>query len=152
MIVAVNYKIRRYSIKDKSGVLALLKLNTPNYFDKEEEEDFSTYLDTEIEDYFVVEDNSKVIGSGGINYFPEERVARISWGMIHPDYQGKGIGRELTLYRINFIRKNLSANYIVVRTSQFVYKFYQKLGFKLDRVEKDFWAKGFDLYLLKLTV
>jgi len=98
--------IRTYSKEDKPKVIALLRKNTPDFFDVSEEKDFEKYLEDEIEDYFVYEKNSKIIGAGGINYFPEQRIARISWDMIDPASQGTGIGK----------------------------------------IEKDFWAKNFDLY------
>ena len=139
--------IKEYSESDKPEVIKLLQLNTPEYFDPSEEIEFIDYLDNKIEDYFVVLRKSKIVGAGGINYFPDENTSRISWDMIHPEYQGKGVGKELTQYRINLIKsssKNIEL--IVVRTSQLTFKFYQKMGFTLDKIEKDFWAKGFDLY------
>jgi ribosomal-protein-alanine N-acetyltransferase len=139
--------IRAYSESDKPEVIKLLQLNTPEYFDPSEEIEFIDYLDNKIEDYFVVLRKSKIVGAGGINYFPDENMSRISWDMIHPDYQGKGVGKELIQYRIELIKassKNIEL--IVVRTSQLTYKFYKKMGFELDKIEKDFWAKGFDLY------
>ena len=139
--------IKKYSESDKQEVIKLLQLNTPEYFDPSEEIEFIDYLDNKIEDYFVVLRESKVVGAGGINYFPNENSSRISWDMIHPEYQGKGVGKELTQYRINLIKassKNIEL--IVVRTTQLTYKFYQKMGFTLETVKKDFWAKGFDMY------
>jgi len=35
---------------------------------------------------------------------------------------------------------------MTVRTSQFVYGFYEKHGFELKKVVKNYWAQGFDLY------
>lgn len=99
-----------------------------------------------------MEDHGKIIGSGGINYFADAKLARISWDIIHPDFQGKGIGKELTLYRIDQIRKNPQISLIVVRTTQLVYQFYRKMGFELEKVEQDFWAKGFDLYQMTLEL
>ena len=142
--------IRKYTKKDKSKIIELLRQNTPEYFDTSEESDFENYLDNEVEDYFVYEENSKIIGAGGINYFPEEKIARISWDMIDQKSQGKGIGKKLMQYRINHLSENPAIELIIVRTTQLVYKFYEKMGFELEKVEKDFWAKNFDLYQMKL--
>ncbi|WP_247672700.1 GNAT family N-acetyltransferase [Aquimarina sp. MMG016] len=145
-------KIRPYTPNDKDSVLKLLDLNTPKFFDKTEKESLKKYLDNEVEDYFVVEENNEIIGAGGINYFPTERIARISWDFIKPNMQGKGIGRKLTEYRINKLNNNNEIDLIIVRTSQIAYKFYEKMGFKLVKVEKDFWAKNFDLYQMELKI
>lgn len=141
--------IRPYRPEDKQELLAILRLNMPQYFAPSEEQDYIDYLATEATDYFVVEEKGEIIGAGGINYFYQEALARISWDIIRPKYHGKGIGTALALYRIVEIKKKPAINFIVVRTSQFVYQFYQKLGFELDKIEKDFWAPGFDLYQMK---
>ncbi len=142
-------KIRRYISKDKEAVIRLLDLNTPMFFDEIEKEDLKKYLEDEIEDYFVAEENSEILGAGGINYFPDEKTARISWDMIKPNSQGKGIGRKLTEHRIKHLNKNDEIDLLVVRTTQLTYKFYEKMGFKLTKIEKDFWAEGFDLYQME---
>lgn len=143
--------IRAYSNKDKQKTIELLRQNTPEYFDSSEEMDFNKYIENEIEEYFVYEENSEIIGAGGINYFPNEKMARISWDMIDPKHQGKGIGKKLTQYRINHLNKNPNIELIIVRTTQMVYKFYEKMGFELERTEKNFWAKNFDLYQMKMN-
>ncbi|AKD05198.1 GNAT family N-acetyltransferase [Pontibacter korlensis] len=143
--------IRPYSSQDKEELLELLRLNTPQYFAEEEEADFIEYLNKHVESYFVVEVEGKIIGSGGINYFPD-KTARISWDIIHPAYQGKGVGKELLQYRVDYIRRNASVEVIYVRTTQLVYKFYEKAGFTLEKTEKDFWAEGFDLYQMKMVL
>ncbi|MDO6759721.1 GNAT family N-acetyltransferase [Tamlana sp. 2_MG-2023] len=142
--------IRKYINKDRHQVIELLRQNTPKYFASSEETDFENYLKNEVEDYFVYEQHSQIIGAGGINYFPTKKTARISWDMIHPNYHGKGIGKALTLYRINHLLENQNIEFIVVRTTQLAFQFYEKLGFKLIRIEKDFWAENFDLYEMKM--
>lgn len=144
--------IRKYSNSDRLKIIELLRKNTPEYFDPSEEKDFVNYLENEVEDYFVYEINSEIIGAGGINYFMEQKLARISWDVIAPNLQGKGIGKKLIQYRINHIREKDNVELIVVRTTQLVSKFYEKMGFELEKIEKDFWAKGFDLYQMKMNI
>ncbi len=144
--------IREYTGRDKKQLLNLLRLNTPHYFAPSEEADFVQYLDHYREDYWVVEEDGKIIGSGGINYFLDRKEARISWDIIHPDYQGKGIGKQLTLHRINHLQNNAAVSVVYVRTTQLVYQFYQKIGFVLETTQKDFWAPGFDLYQMKMVL
>jgi [ribosomal protein S18]-alanine N-acetyltransferase len=143
--------IREYSYKDKSKVIELLRKNTPEYFDASEENDFENYLENEVEDYYVFEENSEIIGAGGINYFTEQKLARISWDIINPKSQGNGIGKKLTQYRVNHLNRNPNIESIIVRTTQLVFKFYEKMGFELEKVEKEFWAKDFDLYQMKMN-
>lgn len=142
--------IRSYKTEDKPALLELIKLHVLDYFAASEVSEYQDYLENEIEDYFVVTHNDVIIGAGGINYFPDEAVARISWDMIHPDHHGKGIGHQLLKHRLEIIHTNPSIKTVMVRTSQIAYQFYQKVGFELEKIEKDFWAKGFDLYQMRL--
>jgi ribosomal protein S18 acetylase RimI-like enzyme len=87
-----------------------------------------------------------IVGSGGINYFPAEKTARLSWDIIHPDYQNRGLGKMLTQHRVGEITQNPGIEKIRVPASQLAYQFYKKVGFKLNTVEKNFWAEGIDLY------
>ncbi|TNE54958.1 MAG: N-acetyltransferase [Bacteroidetes bacterium] len=144
--------IRPYQSTDREQLLELLRLNTPTYFAPEEEADFIEYLEQHLEEYFVVEGAGKIVGCGGINYLKNNTEARISWDMIHPDFQGKGLGSRLTRHRIDCILEHPKVRVIVVRTTQLVYPFYQKSGFVLIKTEPDYWAPGFDLYHMEWKV
>ncbi|WP_299709222.1 GNAT family N-acetyltransferase [uncultured Pontibacter sp.] len=144
--------IRPYALSDKQDLINILRLNTPAYFAPEEEEEFVDYIDNKREDYFVIEEAGRIVGAGGLNYFDNNTWARISWDLVHPDFQGQGIGKELTLFRIGEIKNKGTIRLIQVRTSQVVYLFYQRLGFELEKTEKDYWAPGFDLYQLKMEM
>ena len=145
--------VRPYNkTKDKDRVLELLALNTPHYFAEEETPEFLDYLENKLEDYFVVESDGVTVGCGGINYFWEENLARLSWDILHPDFQGKGLGSQLARHRIAHIKKQASIKTIVVRTSQLAYHFYGKMGFELEKIEEDFWAKDFHLYQMKMEL
>ena len=141
--------IRTYQPQDKKTLLEILSLNIPTYFAPEEKEDFETYLNQYAEHYCIVEENGKCLGGGGYNFWEEGKVVRLSWDFLHPDARGRGLGRLLATHRINEIKAHPDVEKIVVRTSQLAFLFYEKLGFKLIYEEKDYWAKGFDLYYME---
>lgn len=138
--------IREYQPTDKNAVIDLIRQNTPAYFAQEEEADFSNYLDSERELYFVLLFNNGIVGCGGINFTEDKTCGKISWDIIHPQHQGKSLGTQLLKYRIEKLKSVGSIRKITVRTSQLVYKFYEKQGFTLKEIKKDYWAKGFDMY------
>lgn len=138
--------IREYQPTDKNAVIDLIRQNTPAYFAQEEETDFSNYLDSERELYFVLLFNNEIVGCGGINFTEDKTCGKISWDIIHPQHQGKSLGAQLLKYRIEKLKSVGSIQKITVRTSQLVYKFYEKQGFTLKEIKKDYWAKGFDMY------
>lgn len=134
-------------------MLSFCALILRNFFSNEEEADYIEYLQVHSGNYFVVENLGILIACGGINYgFDNGRTARLSWDIVHPDHQGKGVGRELVLYRIEQIKSDCNVKQIVVRTSQYAYPFYKKMGFRLKGIVKDFWSEGFDLYEMNLVV
>ncbi len=144
--MTINSKIREYTKKDKTEVLNLFKLNTPFYFSADEVNDLIFYLENEIEHYFVIEIDNKIVGCGGINLPDNKTNAKISWDIFHPDFQGKKLGSKLLKFRIDKLNKIDTVKKITVRTSQLVYKFYEKHGFELFEIVENFWADGFHLY------
>jgi len=143
--------IRPYSPTDDLAPLELLRLNTPHYFAESEKADLIDYLAHHIDRYYVVEVDGTIMGCGGFNRTADSKRGVLSWDIIHPDAQGKGIGSALAKFRIAEMRK-LGVAEIGVRTTQLVYPFYEKMGFKLKApVVKDYWAEGFDLYDMALS-
>lgn len=139
-------RIRKYHISDKPELMEILQMNTPQYFAETEIKDFDHYLDSAIEQYFVIEINDKIVGSGGINFEKASKTGKLSWDIINPNFQGKGLGTDLLKHRIALLHSMPDVEKITVRTSQFAFQFYEKNGFVLEETQKDFWAKGFDMY------
>lgn len=144
--------IQEYDEKDFEHLVQLVQRNIPDYFAQEELEDFKDYLLNQREDYFVAIENGEIIGCGGINYEKDTLVAKISWDAIHPSHQGKGVGNKILQHRIRFILENHPDCKIIVRTTQWVFPFYEKNGFQLIETQKDYWAPGFDLYKMEYRV
>jgi len=140
--------IRAYKKEDLKPLLELFDSNTPGYFHENERGDYEEYLQHEVEDYFVIEIEHKVVGAGGINYFHELGKARISWDLVHKDMHGHGLGSQLLKHRLNLLKKDSAVEFIEVRTTQKVFEFYQKNDFRVMEIHRDFWADGFDMYLM----
>ena len=149
MIQDNSIVVREYLMTDKEAVMNLIKLNTPDFFAEEETNDLSNYLDKEIELYYVLLVDGKVVGCGGINFAEKRTIGKISWDIIHPDYQGKSLGRKLLMYRIEVLKAIPGIKKITVRTSQLAYKFYEKQGFTLNEIKRNYWADGFDMYSMQ---
>ena len=141
--------IREYEPTDKDAVINLIRLNIPKYFAPTEETDLNYYLDHERELYYVLLFDGQIVGCRGINFEDNKTTGKISWDILHPQYQGKSLGSQLLKYRIEKIKVIDSIQKITVRTSQLAYKFYEKQGFELNEVKEDYWAKGFDLYRME---
>ncbi len=145
-------EIRSFQTSDITHVLELLRLNTPKYFAPAEKRDLAYYLKNEIDEYFVVLENNKILGCGGFNLSENSKTGKISWDIFHPESQGKGLGTALTNFRIERMKEIQSIEKISVRTSQLAYLFYLKFGLELKEVVKDYWADGFDLYHLEAPI
>ncbi|MEL6671390.1 MAG: GNAT family N-acetyltransferase [Bacteroidota bacterium] len=144
--------IRAYTEADFEPLLAMIDQHIPAYFHPDEKQDYALYLREKREDYFVLEKDGQLLAGGGINYFPKEKTARLSWDLVDAKAMGQGLGLRLARYRIDHVRKQPTYEQMVVRTSQFAHKFYAKAGFELLRSEKDFWGEGFDLYEMAQTL
>lgn len=138
--------LRSYRAEDFPVLIDLFRMNTPAYFSPVEEKDLIHYLHHKKELYYVMELNGQVIGCGGINFKEDGKMAVLSWDFFHPQYRGKGLGTQLVKYRLDKIREYKNITSVTVRTSQYAFRFYEKQGFTLKEIVKDFWAPGFDLY------
>lgn len=144
--------IKPYQTEYQKELVRLLRLNTPKFFAAEEEGEFVSYLELETEQYYVLHYDGKVVGCGGINSTEDRTEARLSWDIFHPDYQRIGLGTQLLEYRIQKLRLDPVLRKVTVRTSQTAYEFYKKQGFELNETRKNYWAEGFDLYLMSRKI
>lgn len=142
-------QIKPYTDSDKLKLIDVFKENIPQYFHETELNEFINYLDLKKDTYLVIEKNNELIGGLGYEIRDEDKSGRINWIFLTPKTYGKGIGKKAVEYCIEILEKNPSVETLIVRTSQFVYPFFEKLGYKIKYTEKDYWAKGFDLYLME---
>lgn len=141
-------QLRSYRKDDYQQVIHLFLLNTPEYFCPPEQEDLERYLNNELENFFVIEDDGIVVATGGSNMNGD--VGYLSWYIVHPGYQGKGYGKQLAVRNLELLKSIPQLNGIKVRTSQLVYPFYEKLGFVLISTTDNYWGEGMHLYEMDL--
>ena len=144
--------IRTAQKQDFKFLSKIFSLNVPKYFDKKELNDFKKYFNSKnLESYFIIESQGKVVGGGGYAY-ENMKTARICWLFIDPNYHGFGFGKKLVNYCIKILKNNRRLNVIEVETSNLTYKFYEKLNFKIVYIKKDYWPNNDDLYFMKIDL
>ena len=139
--------IRLYQPADREALLELFRLNTPVYFHPQEQADLEQFLTEESQHYYVLEEDGKILASGG--YAIEDNEGWLTWYIVHPDQQGKGLGAQLVNNALERMSKQ-KLDKLVVRTSQLVYKFYEKFGYRLVSTQDDYWAPGLHLYHMEM--
>jgi GNAT superfamily N-acetyltransferase len=134
----------------QSACLGIFESNKPKYFHEDERPLFINFLNrTAPEHYWIVRWNERMVACGGI-YEDDIDVAGLAWGMVHRDYQGKGIGREFTGFRIQKMREVFPGHRYKIDTSQHTRLFYEKLGFRISHVIKDGFGLGLDKIVMWL--
>ncbi|HKO82296.1 MAG TPA: GNAT family N-acetyltransferase [Chitinophagaceae bacterium] len=141
--------IRSYQIPDKEELVQIFKLNTPKYFDPKEVKDFEEYLVQYGDTYLTIEHDNKIVGGAGYYINSKNKSGHITWIFFHPDFAGLGLGKQTVEYCLTIFKSNPAVEKLVVTTSQFAYKFFEKFGYQLIRTEKDYWGQGLDLYLME---
>jgi ribosomal protein S18 acetylase RimI-like enzyme len=83
-------------------------------------------------EYFVFETDGNVIAgfAGMIQSWRMHNTWDLIWINVHPEYQGEGIGKRLTLHRMDEIHDRGGAVISLMTKEK---KFFKKLGFKKDR-------------------
>lgn len=146
-------RIRPFKTTDNELLIGIFNHNTPKYFAQHELNEFLSYLQTpHASTYFVVEENGRIIGGAGYEIRKSDASGRINWIFLHPEFQNSGIGKEVVKQIILLLKSDRSINKLIIRTSQFAYVFFEKLGYKTILIEKDHWAPGLDLYLMEQLI
>lgn len=82
--------------------------------------------------FFVAEHEGQLLACGG---FHQEAggAAWLQWGMVHRDWQRKGIGKFLLFFRLRELGK-LNTPLVFVTPAADATGFYEKFGFRADGV------------------
>ncbi len=151
--------IRLYSPRDRESCIGIFRSNIPRFFTAAEEADFSGWLD-ELDGavptgggeahYFVAEVDGSVQGCGGWGIRIGADHATLIWGAVHRDHHRAGVGDALTRYRLDHFRRTQPDLELTIDTSQHTAPFYERYGFRTERITNDAYAKGLHRYDMRL--
>lgn len=136
---------RLYTPQDRDQCLAALDANTPDYFAPQERADYEKFLDDISGEYLVVEVAGRVVGCGGYVIVEDADYAHTSWGMVHPDYKGYGLGKGLLDARLQALRGVPRVKRVRVITSPATESFFRHYDFIVTRRERNGITSGIDL-------
>lgn len=145
----------RYQPSHQDDCLRIYDSNCPKYFLPEERPDFVAWLNKhEAQPFWVVEHEGSIIGCGGVFLSqPSDPVdfadeVGFAWGMVERSRHRQGFGKALTQHRLHYLNQHHPNRPIVLRTSQHVYPFFQKLGFVVHQMLPNGFGQNMDKYIM----
>ncbi len=153
--------IRNYLPSDDLKVRELLLSNISNgYFVLEDMNMLSNWLAAQnkgipayppsVADYFFVLETNKIIGSAGFYVLEEEKRAHFTWGMVDGAFHKMGYGKILFQYRVDKVKELYPGFKVTLGTSQYTYKYFEKLGMKVESITPNGFGNNFDKYYMSL--
>tara|TARA_B100001758_G_C17789771_1_gene294118 strand:- start:19 stop:465 length:447 start_codon:yes stop_codon:yes gene_type:complete len=143
-------RIEPYDSKYFENCTEIIQSNTPKYIHQSEHSDYRDYLLRDDKTYFVLFNDLNLVACGGYGLNKSQTKAGLSWGLVHRMYHDLGYGSYLLKYRLNQIKNNYPDTEIILDTSQYTYKFFEKFGFKVKTISKNAYGEGLDKYDMTL--
>lgn len=142
-----------YTTAEGEDCLAMVDANGPRYFGPGDREEFATFLSDPQGQYWILrEPGGTVVGCGGASTRGDGRTGVLSWMLIHPDYQGKGLGSRLMEASLDYLREIPGIERVVLETSNESASFYERFGFRTTRVMENHWAPGLHRHDMELDL
>ena len=128
---------------DFAAALAIFDSNIPEYFSTAERAAFANFLVHLPGPYFVVEAPAEgVVACGGYAVVEPQGRGDLCWGMVRRDLHGRGIGRYLTMLRIEALRADVRVGHVILNTSHLTRDFYSRLGFTMVSATRNGFGPG----------
>lgn len=136
--------IRPYQPEDNGSVIAIFRSNLVKYFVEAEERELQDFLLEFSSDYYVIEIIDEIVAAGGIA-LNEDGTVSLCWAMVRNDLIGTGLGKQLTLFRMERAREKWGERPFFTSTSQHTEGFYKKLGFETVEHVPNGFGPGIDI-------
>lgn len=143
---------RDYQVADLEACLAVFDSNMPKYFAASEREEYLEFLNDpdDRQQYLVLEQDKKIVGCGGYYVATNANWGGLSFGMVTRDLHGTGLGKKLLLTRLKRLAEFQEVQEIILDTSQYIFRFFQKLGFEVLQITPNGYGNRMDRYDMRL--
>ena len=145
--------LRPYSEADRSVVLALFDANVPAFFAPGERHWMEDSLDDLDGPAFLVTVGGVAAAFGGYEMWDYYDKALLCWGMAHPRFHGRGLGRWLLAARLALIAEETPpTRWVTVDTSPKIAPFFLSQGFETASVWPQGYRTGGDMHVLRFDL
>ncbi|WP_434301945.1 GNAT family N-acetyltransferase [Clostridium botulinum] len=127
----MNWELKKFEELKAEEIYKILEIRNEVFIVEQQ----CAYQDCDGKDenahHLYLQDNDKIIAylrilNKEVSY-DEISIGRV---LVHKNYRGKGISREMMLKAINFIELNLNEKEIKIQAQSYLINFYESLGFK----------------------
>ena len=145
--------LRPFVEGDRSAVLAIFDANVPAFFAAEERgwlEDSLSDLDGPA---FLVTVGGDAAAFGGYEIWDYYDKALLYWGMAHPRFHGRGLGRWLLAERLALIAGEAPpTRWVTVDTSPTIAPFFLSQGFETASVWPHGYRAGGEMHVMRFDL
>ena len=151
--MASSLIMRPYAEADRAAVLSLFDANVPTFFAAEE----SGWLEDSLDDLdgpaFLGTINGEAAAFGGYEVWDYYDKALLFWGMAHPRFHGRGLGRWLLAARLALIAEETPpTRWVTVDTSPKTAPFFLSQGFETASVWHHGYRAGGEMHVLRFDL
>ncbi len=120
-----GYEVRLWKLEDTQACLEIYQMNAPGRFPAEVEQEFEEVLKRDDGAMLVIEERGRVVACGGLSLAGFEGT--LFYGLIHSEFQKKGVGRLLLLSRL--VRIHGPAVSVSICAVEDSIGYYERFGF-----------------------
>ena len=151
--MACSLALRPYVEADRGAVLGLFDANMPAYFSLEERGWLIDSLDDLDGPAFLVTLDGAAAAFGGYEVWDYYDKALLCWGIAHPRFHGRGLGRWLLAERLALIAEETPpTRWVTVDTSPKVAPFFLSQGFETASVWPHGYRAGGEMHVLRFDL
>ena len=145
--------VRLYEDSDYEACSDLYRLNEKGRFPEGYLSIYQSHLKKGNARILIIEDSGQVVGTGGISLTRVTdgfSLVSLSFGLIHPDFHGQGLGTLLFCARLSHLPAWRDWFVSMTSAGMGTEVFYKKLGFRFVSREEDEDGAMLEHYLVKI--